>query len=235
MRVASCASRSRPIRRAVPAPYTTIRVWEPGQLVQVGFNAVCRGEQASIIYARRQLRLALTANTSSSASTIARITEVDSFPWQATDAHPIVMRVSLRFDQATPPPNLTEVAFLWNAPFLTGRLASVVGVSRDHGAYWAIVAQDFDPTTGDGLLERAPIGIEATDWHTITIRVSTTQASVAITQRRRRVTVLTRALPHPMEPLAAEVSIDNDNVPEGRLPVVMPDALSVRSLGITQR
>jgi hypothetical protein len=222
-------------RSACP-PHKHIRTWSREHILHNGFNIVEQGGQAAISYPNHHVRLALTADPSTSITTIARITEGDSFCWQPTNDHPVIMQITLRFDQATPPPNLTEVAFLWNAPDLTQRLPSVVGISRDHGAYTAIVAQDFNPATGDGLFLRAPVPswLNATNWHTIRIELTITSAQVQVEQGGRQATIVTGTLLHPPEPLAAEVSIDNDNFPEGHLPVIVSDKMDVRFLGIQE-
>jgi hypothetical protein len=79
-----------------------------------------------------------------------------------------------------------------------------------------------------------PSWLDATDWHTIRISLTTTSAQVHVEQRRRRAVIVTGTLLHPPEPLAAEVSIDNDNVPEGHLPVIAPDGMEIRSVSITR-
>jgi hypothetical protein len=79
-----------------------------------------------------------------------------------------------------------------------------------------------------------PSWLDATDWHTIRITLTTTSAQVHVEQRRRRAVIVTGTLLHPPEPLAAEVSIDNDNFPEGHLPVIAPDGMEIRSVSITR-
>lgn len=214
--------------------HTHIRSWDPQRMERAGFTIAEQGHQARITYPDRRLRLALTADPSTSARTIAGITEVPTFPWQPEADQSVVMRVTLRFDEPAPPPNTTAIVALWNAPRPPERLPTIVGISRDHGAYMALVAQDFNPATGGGLLQRAamPGWLDPTDWHTLHIELAIDRAAVRVAQGPRRAVVAAGQLLHPPEPLAVELSIDNDNFPEGRLPVVAHAGLEVQSLAI---
>jgi hypothetical protein len=86
-----------PAMHAPCPPHKHIRRWSRERILNNGFTIVEQGEQATVTYAHH-LRLALAADPSTNVTTIARITEVDSFCWQPTDDHPIVMRITLRFD-----------------------------------------------------------------------------------------------------------------------------------------
>lgn len=222
-----------------------ICVWNQRHLQKNGFHIIEKGPQASVAYPDHVLRLALKANPLSNASTVARISEVDaSLPvrdrvkcWQPHDQHAVTMHVLLRFKNADPPPNLTEVAFFWNAPFPTQPedtpiLPTVIGASRDHGMYTAVIVQNFDGS--DGLFQRRPMPewLNVSAWHAIDIILTTTLASISVRQSGRCTNMLSVPWLQPPGPLAAEISIDNDNFPEGHLPVLVPDWMEVQRLDI---
>jgi hypothetical protein len=76
-----------------------------------------------------------------------------------------------------------------------------------------------------------PASVHADVWHTIGIVIAVNRATITVDEQP----VLDVALPVPPPALAAELSVDNDNIPEGHLPVITPDALTVRTLVITHK
>jgi hypothetical protein len=207
--------------------------WTRARLAQTGLHPLQQGAQAHVTLARRSVRLALDADSSCATPVAARITDLaPDRPrrWQPAIGRPIALSARLRFDQAAPPPHLTATIFFW-----TGRTppVSAIGVTRDHGLYAALVAVNFDPTTGTGIFQRAamPATMRADAWHTIGIVIAVNQATITVDD----LPVLDVALPDPPAALAAELSVDNDTFPEGHLSVITADALTVRSLAITQQ
>ena len=207
--------------------------WTPARLARNGFRLVQESSQAHVSSTRRHLRLALDADTTRAGPVAARITDLAAdqpHRWQPTNDRPIRLSAQIRFDQTQSPAHLTETIFFWTG--LTPPI-SAIGVTRDHGMYAAVVAVNFDPATGAGIFQRAPVpsSVRADSWHIITIAIAVDQATITVADQL----VLDVTLPEPPPALAAELSVDNDNVPEGHLPVITPDALTIRTLSITQR
>jgi hypothetical protein len=207
--------------------------WTPARLAQDGFIRIQEGSQAHITLARRHVRFALDADSMRADPVAARITELAPdrpLRWQPAIDRPITLSARVRFDQAQPPPHLTETIFFWAGLTLP---VSAIGVTRDHEMYAAIVAINFDPQTATGVFHRAPVPatVRADAWHTIGIVVGVNRATITIDD----LPLLDVSLPEPPPALAAELSVDNDNFPEGHLPVLTPDGLTVQSLTITQR
>ncbi len=174
-----------------------------------------------------------------------RITEIDtSAPpaqrvkcWQPDASHAVVAEYTIRFDQAAPPPGLTENMILWNAPFGQNPIPlSAVGVTRSlnpftgQTAYSAIVAQDLDFSTFSGLFLTTPMPawLNAADWHTVRVTVSQQGALIEVSQGAHPFTpVLQTPFLHPPEPLGFEFSVDNEVFPGVFAPVTVPDGLDV--------
>jgi hypothetical protein len=207
--------------------------WTPSHLARNGFRRFQEGSQAHVTIARQRLRLALDADAACTTPVAARLTELapgQPRRWQPTIDRPILLSAQVRFDQVQSPQHLTETIFFWSG--LTPPI-SAIGVTRDHGMYAAIVVVNFDPATGAGVFQRTPMPstVRADAWHTITIVIAADRATITVADQP----VLDVTLPELPPPLAVELSVDNDNIPEGHLPVITPDALSIRTLIMTQR
>jgi hypothetical protein len=218
------------------------------QLEQKGFYFDIIGDQASITFGKN-LSLDLASDPSNADYTASRITEIESeLPiaervkcWEATSSKDVVVEFRVRFDQAAPPPGLTENLFLWNAPLPHPDNPeppipiTAVGVSRNNGVYSALVAQDFDFTTFSGLLVTQPMPgwLDAADWHRVRTTLSQERATIEVAQGEHGYTeILEVALPHPAGPLGFEFSVDNEAFPGVFVPVTVPDGLDVDFLDI---
>lgn len=184
----------------------------------------------------------------SGAPTVARITEVDtSLPpeartrcWQPSEKFNVVAEFDIRFAQAEKPFGLTETAFLWNSPLggATPLPLTSIGVSRSESfpGYNATVAQNltFVPFAFDHLeVVPMPEWIDPTQWHSIRITLGQHDVTIEAAQGDSGyVTVISTTLPQPVDPLAFELSIDNEAFPGLTVPVAVPDALEVDSFDI---
>lgn len=252
--VAAPAQAAAPAQKDECVRHKRIENWKDlDQLDRKGFNVDLVGDQASITFDREEqhkfLSLNLAADPTSAQYTASRITEIDStLPidqrvkcWQPTPDTNVVVEFVVRFDQAAPPPGLTENLILWNAPFPSPGSTepsiplTAIGVTRNGGEYAAIVAQDLDFSTFSGFLVRQPLPawLDATDWHSVRITVSETSVLIELAQGEQDYTpVLLTELPHPVEPLGFEFSVDNEAFPGFFVPVTVPDSLDVDFLDI---
>ncbi len=236
--------------------HKSVQNWtNPSQVAAHGFfTEVFTPSAASVTFTKDNgpvflnLNLATTNTTSPVAS---RITEIDtSFPvdqrvkcWQPDENRDVVVDVTMRFAQASPPPGLTENVFLWNAPFGPNpSTLTSIGVTRSlnpfsgQQEYNAIVAQDLDFGTFSGLLLLAPVPswLDATAWHTVRITVTNSTATIEVLQGTHSFTqVISTPLLHRPEPLGFELSVDNEVFPGVFAPVFVPDTLTVGSLDIS--
>lgn len=177
----------------------------------------------------------------------ARITEVDtSLPpeertkcWQPTDKFSVMAKYVIRFEQAERPPGLTENALLWNAPFgeTTQLPMTAIGVSRSENfpGYVATVSQDvsFTPVfTGFVQVAPMPAWLDPTEWHTVRVLMTEQKATISVVQGHQQATVLSAALPAPLEALAFEASVDNEVFPGFHAPIPQSDTIDVAALSI---
>jgi hypothetical protein len=221
----------------------------PMQLEAQGFNRDLFGDQASMRFRGDFLALDIASDPSRSTYTASRITEIDSAQpveervkcWQPTSRRDVVVEFTVRFDQATVQPGMTENLFLWNAPLpppgTSGGMLpfSVAGVTRSNGSYRAVATQDLDLTTFTGFIQESPMPawLDAAAKHQVRTTVSQTRVRIEVAQGRHDyTTILDVALPHAPEPLAFEFSIDNEAFPSFYVPVTAPDGIDIDSLDI---
>jgi hypothetical protein len=241
--------------RCVPHKY--IDNWSNRRAIEArGFNFDLVGPQASATFGRN-LGLNLASNPASSAYTASRITEIESeLPiaqrvkcWQATAKKDVVVEFKVRFKQSAAPAGMTENLILWNAPlpFYDGTnppaepagLLTEIGVARTSALgtpqYIAVVAQDLDTATFNGLMRVMPMPawLDAGEWHRVRLTLSLKSARIEVAQGQHKFTpVLEADLLHPAEPLGFEFSVDNEAFPGYYVPVNMPDGLLVDYLKI---
>lgn len=207
-----------------------------------GSGALSFGREGRALYASLSVAEDLSGNPVG-----ARITEVDtSLPpelrtkcWQPTDKVRIFAKYTIRFEQAERPPGLTETVFLWNSPFGETSLLplTAIGVSRSANfpGYVATISQDvtFLPEfSGFSLLAPMPEWLDPTAWHTVHVQLAEQEATISVLQGDRRATVLSTALPQPLEPLAFEASVDNELFPGTYAPVSQPETIDVAAVAI---
>src|SRR6266508_4431312 len=97
-------------------PYISFPPWTLARLAQNGLIPVQEDSQAHVTLAHRHVRLALDADLTRADPVAARITELSpeqSRRWQPAIDRPIMLSARVRFDQAQPPPHLTETIFFW--------------------------------------------------------------------------------------------------------------------------
>lgn len=204
----------------------------------------------SLTFAREKRALYASLNVAPDLSgnpVAARITEVDtSLPpeertkcWQPTGESRIFAKYTIRFEQAERPPGLTENVLLWNAPFgeTTQLPMTAIGVSRSENfpGYVATVSQDvsFTPVfSGFVQVVPMPAWLDPTEWHTVHVRLTEQEATISVVQNRQRATVLSVALPAPIEALAFEASVDNEVFPGIHAPISQSDTIDVAALAI---
>jgi hypothetical protein len=231
-------------------PHRHIDRWNnAAQLRAQGFRRDLFGDQASMRFRGDFLALDIASDPSSSTYTASRITEVDSSQpiearvkcWQPTARHDVVVEFTVRFDQATVQPGMTENLFLWNAPLpppgTSGGMQpfTVAGVTRSNGAYSAVVAEDLDLMTFTGFVQQVPMPtwLNAAAWHKVRTTVSQTNVRIEVAQGAHHyTTILNAALPHAPEPMAFEFSLDNEAFPGFYVPVTVPDGLDIDTLDI---
>ncbi len=184
------------------------------------------------------LDLGTTATADYAASRISEIDTVNLPPeywtkcWQPTNSKDVVVEYTIRFDQAATP-GLTENAMLWNAGLATGAPLTAFGVTRTPsfgGAYFAIVVQDFNYSSG--LISMEPIFVDPTQWHTIRVTLSQTNAKIEIAQNGPFSVVLDQALLYAPAPTGFEFSVDNEAFPGYYVPVQVPDGMDVSSFEV---
>jgi hypothetical protein len=226
--------------------------WHRDSAFDVGVDL---SDSASVRFRRRPIRRYLSLNVAADPSVgphDARITEIDtSLPpeqrvlcWQPTARKNVVAEYTIRFDQENTPPELTENILLWNASLGVDRPMTAVGVSRNNifNGYFAVVAQDLDfnsfPAPGSGYLQLVPMPtwVDPTDWHSVRVTMSQTEASIEVAQGEQHyTTILEATVPQPFEPLGFEFSVDNEVFPGLRVPVTVPDSLDVGYFAIGLR
>lgn len=221
----------------------------PAQLEAHGFHRDLFSDQASMSFDGDFLSLDVAADPNRSTYAASRITEIESAQpidarvkcWQPTADKDVVVTFTVRFDQATVQPGMTENLFLWNAPLpppgVTGdiRPFTVAGVSRSNGAYTAVVAEDLDLATFSGLIQQVPMPdwLNAADWHQVRTTVSQSHARIEVAQGTHAYTsILDVALPHTPEPMGFEFSVDNEAFPGFFVPVAVPDGLDIDTVDI---
>jgi hypothetical protein len=179
------------------------------------------------------LDLGTTQTADYSASRISEIDTINLPPeqqtkcWQPTNSKDVVVKYTIRFDQAMTP-GLTENAMLWNAGLATGAPLSAFGVTRSPafgGAYLAIAVQDFDFV--NGLLVFAPMPVDPTQWHTVRVTLSQTHAKIEVAQGGAYMTVMDQELLHAPNPTGFEFSVDNEAFPGYYVPVQVPDGMDI--------
>ena len=238
-------------------PHKRVDNWSNRRAIEArGFNFDIVGAQASVTFGHN-LGLDLAGNPASSAYAASRVTEIESERpidqrvkcWQATDRKDVVVEFKVRFDQSATPPNLTENLILWNAPlpFSDGthppteaaRPLTEIGVARTSALgmpmYIAVVAQDLDTATYNGLMRVSPMPswLDAGEWHRVRLTISQQSARVEVAQGRHDFApVLEADLLHPAEPLGFEFSVDNQAFPGYYAPVTVPDGLEIDNLSI---
>ena len=251
--VATAAQAVPPVRERVPEAarcrpakiLTGLR--NEHQLEAFGLHRDIFGTGALTFNRERRVHYAsLSVAPSENANPVAaRITEVDtSLPpeqrikcWQPTERFGIRVEFTIRYLQPFGPESLTENVFLWNSPFgETSQLPlTAVGVTRSPlvGGYVATVAQSvtFGP---DDFIVPAPMPnwLDATQWHTVYVQLTQHEATISVAQGHRYETVLSTALPEPLEPLAFEASVDNEIFPGFHAPVTVPDTIDLAALAI---
>lgn len=230
--------------------HKVIQQWNnQAQLMAHGFFVETAGDEGTLDFVRRRHNSFLSLDVATTSDFIgqyiaSRITEIDtSVPvaqrtkcWQPTFRNDVVAEFQVRFEQSETP-SLTEDVMLWNAPFGDNPIPlTAIGVTRSPGSggqYAAIIAQDlvFNPDfsySGDLTIVPMPSWLDATQWHSVRIRVSQTHAQIEVAQGRHRYTLVTRTpLAHAPEPLGFEFSLDNEIVPGYYGPVAAPDSLDV--------
>jgi hypothetical protein len=183
----------------------------------------------------------------SGAYNAARITEVDTtLPpeartrcWQPDARFDVIAEFKIRFAQAEKPFGLTETVFLWNSPLGGDQPLPVtsVGISRSESfpGYNANVSQNltFEPFAFDHLeVVPMPQWLDPTEWHTVRITLGVHDVQIEVRQGGGYETVISTTLPEPVEPLAFELSVDNEAFPGLTVPVSVPDTLYVDSIDI---
>lgn len=253
-----------PARHTAPSgdrcrPRTLITDWHSQRVIEArGFNLNLIGSQASADFGRT-LKLSLSSNPASQAFTASRITEIEvGLPigqrvkcWQATPEQNVVAEYRVRFAQAAAPAGLTETLFFWNSPLPNKSipepaiLATAIGISRSSfnpsrtPQYQVVIAQDVavsqitQTVTPTLVTEPMPSWLNATKWHRVRITLSQRYARVEIAQDGHRF-VVDRTLPRPIEPLAFELSLDNEVFPGITAPVITADGLEVSHLVIAR-
>lgn len=238
-------------------PHKRVDNWSNRRAIEArGFNFDIVGAQASATFGHN-LGLDLAGNPASSAYAASRVTEIESERpidqrvkcWQATDRKDVVVEFKVRFDQSATPPNLTENLILWNAPLPfsdgthppteTARPLTEIGVARTSALgmpmYIAVVAQDLDTATYNGLMRVSPMPswLDAGKWHRVRLTISQQSARVEVAQGQHEFTPALEAdLLHPAEPLGFEFSVDNEAFPGYYAPVTVPDGLKIDYLSI---
>lgn len=231
-------------------PHRHIDRWNnPAQLRAQGFHRDLFGDQASMRFRGDILALDLASDPDDATYIASRITEIDSSQpiearvkcWQPTVRQDVVVTFTVRFDQATVQPGMTENMFLWNAPLpppgTSGGMKpfTVAGVSRSNGSYTAVVAEELDLTTFSGFIQQMPMPawLNAAAWHTVRTTISQTHVRIEVAQGTHTYTpVIDTALPHTPEPMAFEFSIDNESSPGTFVPITVPDGLDIDTLDI---
>lgn len=186
----------------------------------------------------------------SGAYNAARITEVDTtLPppartrcWQPDEKFNVIAEFTIRFADAEKPFGLTETVFLWNSPLGGDEPLPLtsVGVSRSEAfpGYNANVSQNltFEPFAFDHLeVVPMPAWLDPTQWHTVSITLGMYDVEIAVSQGRNHETVISTTLPQAVEPLAAELSIDNEAFPGLTVPVTTPATLEVDTIDLSYK
>ena len=203
----------------------------------------------------RYASLSVAPDGSESPSLIAaRITEVDTSLtphertkcWQPTPDFNIEASYTIRFEQAVRPPGLTETVFLWNSPFgETSLPLTAIGVTRiqqdptdpTSSIYVATIAQGVTFGPNDFIVVKPMPDwdwLDPTEWHTVHVQLKEQEATISVVQDGRRETVLSDALPQPLEPLAFEASVDNEVFPGFYAPVPVADTIDVATVSVRQ-
>ncbi len=176
-----------------------------------------------------------------------RISEIDTsrplaqrvYCWQPIPTADVVVQYTHRFQEAAPPPGLSENLFLWNARLAAAEGVTAVGVTRSHlyNGYFAILAQDFHLAANTGLLQLCsmPAWLDPTAWHTIHLALSSEFVTIQAAQGDEQAVVLHAAWLHPPAPLGFEFSVDNEIAPGSIVPVTVADQLDVAFFSAAMR
>jgi hypothetical protein len=153
--------------------------------------------------------------------------------WDPTQGT-IVAEWTIRYTNPVSP-SMTENMTLWNAPFKdnpdgtrTVVPVTAFGMTRSVMSgfqYAAVVAVNVDMATFEyDVLQIVPVSIvapwlDATEWHTVRVEVSSAQASVYISQNGQEILLANATLPENWETnLGLELSSDNEFLPGVFLP-----------------
>lgn len=230
-----------------------IAVWGAETLEKQGFFVNTQGRQGTIHFMteaeRAFVRLGLGTQTDST-PVASRITEVkpglrirDRIRfWNIKETQYTVFNVTFRFLQAQTPAGLTENIGLWNCPLPSSAYPddtliplTAAGISRSHGQYVLVFAHNFNLITGSGVYKRirVPDWVDATQWHNLQVRLMHDRVLFVLSQGYFEHSMEISEINVASEKFAFEFSIDNDNFPHPRSPVLIPDQIDISSFDIS--
>lgn len=243
----AATSLAAPTAPAAPAcpQHTTIQHWSSKTLALAGFRTqLYGGDQAEVGLNGKTLALNVAADPNNAGYVAARITDIDtSVPiaervhcWKPTADKAVEVNFSIRFTQPQVAPGMTENMMLWNSPMADPAHPELpipltaFGVSRALGSYTTVVVQNLDLMTFQASVYHRgemPAWLDATAWHTVTMRVAQDRVTIHISQGDQSALVSDVMLPNAPVATGMEFSVDNEGMPGQYPPITVPDGAEI--------